>query len=458
MARLLSSFRRRSSSESGMAMILAMTVTFVVFTLGAVWIGLGTHQVTATGREKLRDQARNAAEAGVNLAMSRLSSDSDVDEIDLTAIDGGEFEVDVLPVGIDPADPRRYIIARGYAPTKANPNRQARRLEQQVELAPTDGFRYALFTHPGGISGNNNLTVNGDVYAADDLTLAQHSTVSGSVAALGSVTTSNNTTILGDINALENVTLNQSTTVLGNVYAGGNVTMSSNAHVKGNVQAGGTISSNGTVDGSRSQNSPPVPPAPQTLPEFDWTEASTGMNPLNEYLNPTAFKTTYWATNRTSFKGAHHIKCPVGCSSVDFDNKWTLVGDTTIYADGPVTLNKDIANANPLKDANGTSLPLTLTIVSDAVDNAVTGAPAIKMTNNVTVPDNIKVVFFAQNGTVKFEQLKHFTGTVYAKTIDLSQQFTLTFKPLTPKGFNFGFSASEHFSITANAFKEVPFS
>ena len=454
MGRLLSALlawpgvlRRRSASggdpQSGMAMVLSMSVAFVVFTLGAVWIGLGTHQITATGREKLREQARNVAEAGLNVAMSRLTADATFNGVGLTAMAGGEFEVTVLPVSLDPDDTRRYIVSKGYAPTKANPNRQARRLEQQVELTFNDGFRYALFSSPGGITGANHMTVNGDVYASGDLVMANNSTVSGSVTSLGSVTTSNNTTIAGDMHAADNVTLdNPSTTVLGNVYAGGNVAMT--GHVKGNVQAGGTISG-GTVDGSRSQNSPPPPPATQTLPTFSWDPAN--YSTVSNWASPALFQ-TYWSANKSAFSGAHRITCTVTCATIDFGSKWTLTGDTTIYSDGRISLSKDIVN--------GAGQPITLTIVSDATDSGPT--PAITMSNNVTLPDDINVVFFAKNGTVKFTQLKHFTGTVYASAIALSQQFTLTFRPVIPPGFDFGLTTSSHYGITAGSFKEVPFS
>ena len=437
--------RRRSASgggpQGGMAMVLSMSVAFVVFTLGAVWIGLGTHQLNSTGREKLREQARNVAEAGLNIAMSRLSADNTLTELGLTAISGGEFEVSVLEV-TDPSDPRRYIISRGYAPSKASPNRVARRLQQQVQVVPSDGFRYALFSSPGGISGANYMTVNGDVYASGDLTLANNSTVSGSVTSLGSLTTANNSTIAGDVHALDDVTLhNSSTTVLGDVYAGGNVSMT--GHVKGNVQAGGSISG-GTVDGSRSQYSPPAPPPPQTLPTFDWAPYAAS---ATTWSNPTLFQNA-WNATKSTFSGAHRVNCVTTCATIDFGSKWTLMGDTTIYADGRISLSKDIAN--------GTDHPITLTIVSDATDSGST--PAVSMSNNVTLPDNINVVFFAPHGTVKFTQLKHFTGTVYASSIALSQQFTLTFKPVLPLGFNFDDTSSIHNVITAGAFEEVPFS
>ena len=112
-----------------MALVLSLCVTFVVFALGAVWIGVGTHQVTITGRDKLRDQARDAAEAGLNAAMSGLSANASFTGLGLTSVAGGQFEVSVLPVSVDPSDARRYIVAKGYAPTKASHNAVARRLE-----------------------------------------------------------------------------------------------------------------------------------------------------------------------------------------------------------------------------------------------------------------------------------------------------------------------------------------
>ena len=428
-----------------MALVMSISVAFVVFALGAVWIGLGSHQVSSTGRDNLRDQARNVAEAGLNAAMSGLSADASFTGFGLTAVTGGEFEVSVLPVSLDPSDPRRYLVAKGYAPNKAHPRRVARRLEQQVDLIPTDGFRYALFSSPGGITGANWMTVNGDIYASGDLALSNNAVVAGSVTSLGSVTTTNSSTIAGSIEAADNVTLdNSSTTVLGDIYAGGNVTMT--GQVKGNVQAGGTITG-GTVGGSRSPSSPPATPAPITLPTFTWDPANypTG---VSDWPTPSTFQ-TYWAANKSAFSRAHRIHCAAPCTTpINFSDRWTITDDTTIVADSPVTLSRDMAN--------GAGRPVTLTIVTFAADNGAT--PAVTMSNNVTLPDDVKVVFYAPNGTVKFSNLKHFTGAVYSASIALDQQFTLTFKPVSLAGFDFGPTSSTHFQIQAGAFKEVPFS
>jgi hypothetical protein len=80
------------------------------------------------------------------------------------------------------------------------------------------------------------------------------------------------------------------------------------------------------------------------------------------------------------------------------------------------------------------------------------------MTNKVTIPDNVKVVLFAPDAMVRFVNLKHFSGTVYANSIQLDQQFQLTYVPIEVPGFDFGVTSSSHFQIQAGAFKEVPFS
>jgi len=240
MARLLRGLARHCrADERGVSLVVAMTITLAVFAIGAIWTGLATHQFAQSGRERLGEQARDAAEAGVNAAMSQLSANAGYTGSTLAVLPRGtgEYEVTVgLPPGsTDANDTRRYIVSTGYAPAKANPQRVARQAQQQVDLISTDSFRFALLTAPGGIAGSNNLTVNGDVYSANNLVLSNQTAVSGSVTSLGSVTTSNNSTIGGDIRAAGNVTIdNASTTVLGNVYSGGNVALT--GRVRGDVR------------------------------------------------------------------------------------------------------------------------------------------------------------------------------------------------------------------------------
>ena len=434
----------RGADEQGVSLVTAMVITLAVFAIGGVWTGLATHQYSQSARERQREQARNAAEAGANQAMSRLSADSGYTGSTLAVLPQGtgEYEVTVgpPPSSTDPDDTRRYIVSTGYAPTKAAPHRVARRVEQQVDLISTSDFRFALFTAPGGVAGANNMTVNGDVYSDGNLILTNQATVSGSIISHGTVSTTSNVTIGGDIRAAGDVTINNtSTTVLGNVYSGGNVTLT--GRVRGNVQAAGSITG-GTVDGSRAQFSPPPPVQAQTVPTFTW-------NPLNyaspyEWASPAAFQ-SHWATNKGAFSGHHRVFCPSPCADgISLDAKWTMTGDVTIASDSPITMSREVDNG-----AGGAAL--TLTVASLSADS-----PAILMSNSISPPDSIRIALFAPNGPVSFKNRKSFSGAVYASSMSLDQQFTLTFVPVAITGFTWDLASSTHFVIQSRVFREVP--
>jgi cytoskeletal protein CcmA (bactofilin family) len=441
---LVTAYRARRRDERGMAMVMSLMVCLVVFALGAVWVGIGMHQVDGTAREKLQEQARNAAEAGLNAAMSQLSADASWTGETAQTIPGAQFEVSVTMLSVDPDDPGRLITARGYAPSKASKLRVARQLTQQIELLPTDSFRYALFTAPGGITTDNHPVINGDVYSASDLNLGLQATVSGTVTSLGNLTTSGNSTFNGDIRAAGNINFqNSSTTANANLYAGGNVTVK--GFVKGNVQAGGTIAtvSPGTIAGSKAQYSPPPPPPAQTLPTFTYDPANYApVVPQN--MTPSAFN-TYWAAHKSGISGVFRISCPSpppandppvnSCLATDSVNapgpNWVLSGDT--------------------KDFSATGHP-TFTVVSYAGG----ATPAITMTQK-SVASNIELVLYAPNGQASFQNLKTLSGTVYAASVAVGQNFTLTFVPPSVKGFNFAVMSSTHFVIQSGPFREVPF-
>jgi hypothetical protein len=432
--------------ERGIGIVTALMVTLVVFAIGALWVNLSVHQAEESSLERAREAARHAAEAGINQAMSQLAASAaytgggGVQNLTDGSQTIAQFEiVSVFQPGADPY--ARYIVARGWAPSQARPVSR-RRLEAQVELVPTDGFRYALFSAPGGIATANNLTVTGDIYSDVDVNLANYATVTGSITSLGGVTTSNNSTIGGEIRAVGNVTLNNAnTTVTGSVYSNANITIAGT--VKGNAQATGTITG-GTVNGTRSPNSPPTPPPDLTLPTFTWDASNYPSS--TTWATPSAFN-TYYAANVNAFSGVHRVLCPscTASSKVSFDSKWTLTDDVTIVADGPIELSKDIAN--------GAGHPVTLSIIS-----LYGSDPAIDMTSNLTIPGDVRVLLYAPNGQITFKNLKHFSGAVYGKSLWSDNQFSLNWVPITVAGFTWDLTSSTHFQIQSVSFKEVQFS
>lgn len=441
--------RRARNDERGAGIVTALMITLTIFALGTTWTQIATHQVEASSFEKYREQALNAAEAGINAAISTLAADYDwagTSGVVALADGTGEYEVVVTPVDpTDPTDLDRNIVSRGYAPKADSTRRAARQVEQQVVLDPTDGFQFALMASPGGIVGQNNSYITGDVYSADDLTIAQSATINGDVTAVGNITTNNNSTIGGKLWAGKAATIdNSQTAVQGNVWSGSNAGegVALEGTVAGDLQTGGTLTGSGTVNGTVSQNNPPPAPPVLTQPTFTWDP--------NNYTSATAWTSasnfmSHWDSNTSAFSGHHRIAGGDSASNkLTLDKQWTMTGDVTLVSDGPITLSRDVAN--------GTSEELVLTVVTTSTQD-----PAILFSNNVTIPGTIKILLFAPNGRIDFSQLKDFHGVVYGETIDLSQQFSLAYDPPDVPGFDWSASSAVHFDVDVQVFREVPF-
>lgn len=439
----------RSRDERGAGIVTALMISLTVFAMGAVWTQVGLHQIEGSSFEKMREQALHSGEAGLNYAVSRLAGDLDYVGTAGTPVpmaDGtGEFEVEVGPVDpTDPDDLDRYVVARGYSPSKDAGRVASRQVEQQVKMRPSDGFAFALFASPGGIVGQNNSQITGDVYSAADINLANSTQVFGDVIAAGTVTTSNQNLVAGDIHAGGDVTIqNTQTTVQGSVFSGGNVSVF--GQVDGHAQAAGsvTVDTQGSVAGTIAENSPPPDPPVFSQPSFTWDP--------NNYPNAASWTSasgfmSYWSSNLSSFSGAHRVNGgDDAANKIALDQKWTIGGDVTIVSDGPVTLSRDVSN--------GTGGEVTLAVISFSDRD-----PAILLSNNFTIPDsNVKILLFAPNGVVDFSQLKDFQGVVYGETIRLSQQFTLDYAPPEIPGFSWDASSATHFVAELGVFREVPF-
>lgn len=442
MARVLTArVRRGAASEAGVGVPTALFVALVVFSLGATWTQLGIHDVNLSTHERSREQALNAAEAGVNAAMSKLTLDAGYAGGSGTLAGGtGEYEIAVEPIATaDPSDLRRKIVATGYVPGRTDPSPVVRRLEAEVDLETTDGFDYGLFAGAGALSGSNHMSVKGDVYSRDGITLQNNSDVSGDVITPAWVTTQGNTLIGGDVRAGGDVTLdNSSTTVQGSVFSGGAVVV--NAHVMSDVQAAGsiTVGTGGAVDGSLAPQSPPPAARVEPMPQFTW-DPSNYTPPPSTWPSAESFHAD-WAASAAAglpVNGHHRIEAT---GALALDQKWKMDADVTVVSDGPVTLSREVTNA-------GTSM-LQLVVIS-------LSEAGIEVTNSVTIPDSIRVLLFAPNGPVVFRNLKDFTGAVYGESIQVDQNFTLTSARPDVPGFTWGTSGDVHHRVVVRVLREV---
>jgi hypothetical protein len=460
--------------ERGIGIVTALMVTLIVFATGAMWAQQAVHQTEGSGVERSREQALAAAEAGLNAAMAKLAQNSACPTTPVTGtIPGvGEWEYSFPGVGhpdyvncADPDEYRRYVIAKGYAPSKTAARKQQRQLEQQIDLVATDGFKYALFASSGSITGANQITVRGDAYSRSAVTLANDSTVTGNLTSMGAVTLENSTLVTGTVwaNGAVNVNTQGVGTGVGQdvLTSLGNINVES--RIGGNAQAAGSITGGGTVVGTRTPSSPAAVPPDLTLPTYTWSSSNYSSPTIwapPTYTSPGSSFQTYFNANDLAFGGTHRITtcgapytsytCSPSVGAVSFNERWNMSSDTTIVSDGTVELSRDIGS--------GTG---NLVIVSEypgtTCTTPSTACNAVILSNNWSIPSTVKVLIFAQNGCVDVSNLKTFVGTIYARCIKLDNNFDLTYYPVAPPGFNWTTATSTHYTVQARSFREVPF-
>ncbi len=246
----------RQSSDRGSALVMAAIVSVIAFALGGVVLSFANRQSSASNIDGQRQQAVDAASAGLVDAASALTNDGSY--IGSGVVPGtyddssSTYEVTVQGVADQPFT--RIITAVG---SSANSQRT---MQQTVELVPV-GFTYGFFTE-GTVDGAN-WTVTGGVYIGGDLNLPSQAK-----------------TFTGDIYVLGNVDGGKADFV-GSLYANGNVKIASVGRVN-DVAAGGTLDIYGVhgcpnppVRGTcRPPHLLPLPVPEQALPGFPWPNAS----------------------------------------------------------------------------------------------------------------------------------------------------------------------------------------
>jgi hypothetical protein len=460
----LTRFGDRLTDESGMGVISAVLVGMVVIMSGATWLSFATHQVGASSQDRDRERAFGAAEAGVHAAMNHLSFNATACPTKATAaiteINGASYRwwIDQSVHSCSNLTERvRYIVAQGWVgggPNDAGVRR--RQVEQQIKLKPVEGFKYAMFASPGGISADQSMNITGDVYAERDFVLSNNSNIyDGGIIGQQSVTITGSSHVGKDIWALGDIAINHSSAkVLGDVKTSGGPRLDASGNVFGAPFAGNIINS-GTIDkkaiapgaitgsgvfSGGKVTSAVTPPPKQQLPGFN-----TAAVPYTQTWGSASAFNSHFSANASAFKGVHRVTDL--SSSTQLNSKFTVVDPLTmVVADGKIVMSRNI-------DALNTTDKFTMALVS--LSNA---DDAIRLTNNNSFPPNVSLTLFAPYGCVNFSQLKTFSGAVYARCIISGNQMNLTYlEPASVPGVDWTTAAVTRFLIEAHVFREVPF-
>jgi hypothetical protein len=205
--------RNLLSDDSGIGLVLALTASLIVFSLGAVWVATSSHELDQVTYNRHRTEAFNAAEAGARRAMAELQVDNDADGWSapdgtaLLATEGVRTQAKgrgsiwlgydasaaaeaclppVLTSGADelgeyvvrvermdgPTEGLEYRIESwGWGPDRFSRQSVLRKVEIHVILKPLDTFGSALFAAKTMV-GTNRKEIYGDVYAGESVTIS----------------------------------------------------------------------------------------------------------------------------------------------------------------------------------------------------------------------------------------------------------------------------------------------
>ena len=253
---------RLRDDERGVAMIIAVSVAFVVLLLATVVVAQSIHSIDSSGYDRERLLSVNAAEAGTNqwyaylqttpsLSMS-VDPGCDATSGELTLSDtvqsgpsaaaysavGTFYGADgVTPVSCstfsDTSFPS-YVKVRSTGTINGAPNRT---LETFVRLTPNYGGFGAAILAVNGTTIANNFTITGNSGNDGDIYI-----LNGNFRVTNSMTLSGNIYVPNGTAQFENTS-----TVKGNVWAHGSVTLQNSATIQGDA-----LSSTGDITGNGS--------------------------------------------------------------------------------------------------------------------------------------------------------------------------------------------------------------
>ncbi|MGH8873683.1 MAG: hypothetical protein ACRDVM_00280 [Acidimicrobiia bacterium] len=491
-------WRRLGDEERGIGVVTALMVTFIVFSLGAVWYGLSVHELDEVTFDRHRTQALHAADAGAREAMYLLartdpttrnaangagqaSSSPTGTTCSFTAletlVDGtpqtvGEYWfriTDVTPS--DTTDLAYFIESWGWAPRHDARQSSPKKVELEVTLFPQEGFEYAMFADVGGLAAGQRKEIYGDIYSAGDLVLDNHTDLydNGSFPGDGNLQVYGNLTIQSGANTYieGTVTVNgyiddqhAGDNFVGDVIAvldgpgldaSGNDAYFKKATVGGVVRLGGTIEPTSNINGSTPggplvQGATGLEPVPlRGIPDFTWDK--NDYSPQGSEWSSANFKTWYEA-NQALLSGAHYVAGDYTWDLKDaqFEDDFLLAveGDLTIRGNASLT---------------GTALPpVEVVVVGNRVPGTLSaGDPGSKVTlaQSFLSTNDLRFLVYSK-GQFAAENLTTVYGTIYAREDVSSNKLIVHYRrPETDTLSGFDFTA-EGLDVEPGVWREVP--
>lgn len=481
---------RLNKDEQGVAMVVAVMVSFVILLLSLVVISQSIHNTNESAYDRNRLLSISAAEAGINNFFSFLQSPP----ANWTSASGATWvpcsgaamtmtgTVGSSPLSTYQVTPTYFADsagtqastcpAGGYFTNSVYPRAVelssmgqvnggvSRYLQTFLRLAPNlAGAQAAIVVDgTGGLNLVNSLTLLGsgssndaDIYVNNGpLSLSNSATLYGNVYVGGgcatpsvcTVTMGNGATIRKDLWAAGGITLNNPATISGNAISStGSMTNggSSGGTIEQNATTAGTISPSIVVNGVSSPNTssplPPTQPLPQiTWNSTDWTNPPDGSAPytIQQYTTGTSSDCTNaksYLLNPANLTGNKVVYISAVCNiSFGSTDAVNFQGNLAIVTNGSVTMG---GNMTWTKTTSGVGNLYFIDLYRSGL-NCSTGSYNITDGNNITYA-NVNVFMYSPC-TVNISNRNTFSGQVMSTTVNVTNNETITFQPIVVPG------------------------
>ena len=449
---------RSSRDESGVAMIIAVVLSSVIATLGVLMLATATHTDKATARGRHRTQALHVAESGIEQALARIQAAQG--SLASTSF-SGDTELGDYDVTITRLPRNTYEIESVGGVRRGRVLGAERRIK--VTLQPPLTFDKALFSYTTVETKNNDI-INGDVWGNHNVILALGTQVYGSaVAAAGYVDIGSTSIVDGElwsggynpdggyairIRSTAQVGSDikasvQSVGCSGSDNSNYKIRLDSGVIVGGDATTWGPLVEGSGIQGATYLNTCTQSPPTKSLPTF--TFAPSNYDSVTYFGTPTSSSLTATTEFRNHIlglgnriSGTFYINQadPVSQSTrIDLTNT-VITGDTTIITNTPIFTN---GTTDEISDA-------TLTLIStydppassscDVNDDASECSMHIK--NNLSISGTTAVALYAPYGPVAIKNNAEQFGAIFADSIQIKNNQTLTYDDRVARIVGFG--------------------
>ncbi len=438
---------RLRQDERGMALVVALLVSFVVLLLSTVVVSQAIHSSTQSGYDRSRVQSIGAAEAGLDYyynylqvtAASSLSATPATQNL-ATAPTTASFTATptyydssggvITPPFTDTNYPAAVLItSQGQVAGRA-----PRTMQTYMKLTPTYGGFGAAIIAQTELELENNFTLNGNTTNDADIYLnSGNLTISNSVSIFGSVYVSTGTiTMGGNSNIRQNLWANGSVTINNPASVTGNVTSSTSSisgsgSIGGNATAGTTITGV-SVAGSMFPNTVSAAPPSYELPQIPWVQTdwtNTGYT-VQSFSDCTSAK-NFILTNPT---GNNVVRISAVCD-LNFANNTnvTVNGNLAIVTDGSITLT----NLNNWTGSAGSVKKLFFIDAYRSGLNCTADTYDIETSNNTNF-NNLNVFFYSACEVEIENKNTSFAGQIMGGKVEIENLVTMNYRPVLVPG------------------------